>query len=57
MYKHPSQYKKEDLGEIEFKPLRIYVGAANNDEVTEILEGQIVNLKPLSNKMDRIFAS
>lgn len=42
MYKHPLQYKKEDLEEIEFKPLKIFVGASNNDEVTEILEGQIV---------------
>ncbi len=49
MYKHPLHYKKEDLGEIEFKPLRIYVGEANNDEITEILEGQIVQCSLAAN--------
>jgi hypothetical protein len=41
MYKHPLDYKKEDIQELMFKPLRIFVGSAKNDSVSEILEGHI----------------
>lgn len=42
MYKQPLQYRKEDLDELMFKPLKIFVGLANKKEVIEVLEGQIV---------------
>lgn len=49
MYKHPLQYKKEDLEEITFKPLRISVGTSNKDEIMEVLEGRIVKCSLATN--------
>ncbi len=49
MYKQPLQYKKEDLDELMFKPLKIYVGLANEEEVKEVLEGQIIKCSLAAN--------
>jgi len=49
MYKQPLQYKKEDLDELMFKPLKIYVGLANKEEVKEVLEGQIIKCSLAAN--------
>ena len=38
MYKQPLDYKKEELEGIMFKPLKIYVGPSNKNEVNEVLE-------------------
>lgn len=49
MFKQPLEYKKEDLDELMFKPLKIYVGPTNKDEVTEIVEGQIIKCRLAAN--------
>ncbi len=49
MYKHPLQYKKEDLDELMFKPIKLYVGPANKDEVSEILYGKIIKCSLAAN--------
>ncbi len=49
MYKQPLEYKKEDLDELMFKPLKIHVGPTNKDEVTEIVEGQIIKCSLAAN--------
>ena len=49
MYKHPLQYKKEDLDELMYKPLKIYVGLANTEEIKEVLEGQIIKCSLAAN--------
>lgn len=49
MYKQPLLYKKEDLDELMFKPLKIYVGLSNNEEIKEVLEGQIIKCSLAAN--------
>lgn len=49
MYKQPLQYKKDDLDELMFKPLKIYVGLSNNEEIKEVLEGQIIKCSLAAN--------
>ena len=49
MYKQPLQYKKEDLDELMFKPLKIYVGLSNNEEIKEVLKGQIIKCSLAAN--------
>jgi hypothetical protein len=40
--KHPLEIEKEDLNEIMHVPLQIGVGPANTGEVTESLDGEII---------------
>lgn len=47
--KHPLELTKEDLKEIMYIPLQIGVGPTNNKEVTEILEGKIIECSLAAN--------
>lgn len=49
MYKLPLQLEKEDLEELMFKPLRIFIGLANKDEVMEVMDGKIIKCSLASN--------
>ncbi len=42
MCKQPLKYNNEDLDELMFKPLRIYVGSVHSDEIKDIIEGKII---------------
>ena len=41
MFKRPIDYKKEELHEIEHKLMRIEIGSAQSNEITEVIEGTI----------------
>jgi len=41
MYKKPIEYRKEELHEIMHKLIKIEIGSAFSDEITEIVEGTI----------------
>jgi hypothetical protein len=47
--KHPLELTKEDLKDIMYIPLQIGVGLTNNNEVTEILEGEIIECSLAAN--------
>lgn len=49
MYKHPMNYKKEDISEIMNKPLRIQVGKWGADEITEEIFGEIIGCTVAAN--------
>lgn len=49
MYKQPLQYKEQDLDELMFKPLKIYVGLSNNEEIKDVFEGQIIKCSLAAN--------
>ena len=49
MARHPLTYTKENLNKIMNKPLRLGIGKRNSDEITEVLEGQIVKCTLASN--------
>jgi len=42
IHKLTLQFEKEDVDELMFKPLRIFIGLANKDEVVEVLDGKII---------------
>ena len=43
MKRHPQEYRKENLEEIMHKPLKIGIGNKNSDEITEVIEGVIID--------------
>jgi hypothetical protein len=47
--KHPLEIEKEDLKEIMHVPLQIGVGSANKGEVTETLDGEIIECSLAAN--------
>jgi hypothetical protein len=47
--KHPLEITKEDLKEIMHVPLQIGVGPANKGEITETLEGEIIECSLAAN--------
>lgn len=47
--KHPLEITKDDLKEIMHVPLQIKVGPANKGEITEMLEGKIIECSLAAN--------
>lgn len=47
--KHPWNYSAKDLEELIFLPIRLHVGEIKSDEITQVVEGQIVQIILASN--------
>jgi len=49
MYKHPLDYKKEDLNEIMYKKIKVHIGPRNSDKIEYSTEGEIIKCSLAAN--------
>jgi hypothetical protein len=49
MYKNLWDYKKEDIEEIMYKPIKLFIGKSNSNEIEEQIDCKITNCTLASN--------
>ncbi len=49
MEQNPMKYSKKNIAEIMDRPVRLFIGPANNDEIIDVIEGIIVHCDLASN--------